>query len=127
MRPTWPTESYRPRRRNRTTNRREPAAHPGARPRHGVLGTFAATAATAVAIGGLATASPVLAYISLNHNEAVVRSTERGRRVTKAQGAAAIAAAASATLCVGLSALTSTLGFITYNHNETMVRSAARV
>jgi len=46
--------------------------------------------------------------------------------VTKAEGAAAIAAAAAAPLCVGLTAPTSILGFITYNHNETMVTSAER-
>jgi hypothetical protein len=91
-----------------------------------MLGTLAATAATAVAVGGLATASPVLAMLSLNHNEAVVRSTARRRQVTKAEGAAAIAAAAAAPLCVGMTALTSTLGFISYNHNETMVTSAER-
>lgn len=80
MKPTWPTESYRLSRRNRTTDQREPVAHPGGRSRHRMLGTLAATAATAVAAGGLATASPVLAMISLNHNEAVVSSTGDGVR-----------------------------------------------
>jgi len=87
-------------------------------------------ATAAIAVAGMATAAgvvamtttPVMAFVSANHNETMIRSERPNRR------AAAAALVTGATIAAGAVAISTTpvLAFIAANHNETVVRSPGR-
>ena len=79
----------------------------------------------AIGAGAVAATTPVLAFVSANHNETVLRSPapspRTGTKATAAIGGVAIAVGTT----VAVSS-TPVVAFITASHNETVLRSPGR-